>query len=127
MGLFDDLPRRLHVLLEGKMRRVDHHRTVMTRANCLETTRFVAMVQMDGEIDFGINFFGRLDHPRQHCRVGVASDNPGELDDDRRLRLGRATKETVDLLHVADVERSQSVAAVSGSQQFKRGEAHRNY
>jgi len=113
MGLFDDLARRLHVLLEGMMRRVDHHRARSDPSEWLRYNSFSSpWSRWTAKNDFGINFSSAAwIIASQHCRVGIVANDPGELDDDRRMSSGRATKETVDLLHVGDVERSQGIAA----------------
>ena len=118
MGEIHDLAGEGHVLLEGKMRSVDHHRgkpALDTGPAQIERT---AVIEVQGHRD-GVPQRFRHGHRtggqvRQHGRVGILPGTAGDLQDHGGFGCHTAGHDALQLLHVVEIVGRHRKAFVHG-------------
>ncbi len=114
MSIFDNLTGQGDVLFIGLGRSVDHNGSETAVDAALAELEAVAMVQMQGDRDFGVFDHSSLNQLHQVGVVGIGTGTLGNLQDDGSLQLSGGLGNALDDFHVVDVERADSIAAVIG-------------
>src|SRR5260221_11284245 len=111
-GLFYDAGSYFNILIEGKVRRVDHYETKLVRADGICTSRFIAVIEMDGKGNVAVNRFRGSQELLDHRGVRVLTHHARELDDDRGAGASRPAEQSMKLLEIADIESAEGVSTV---------------
>ena len=114
MGVLDDLARDLDVLREGLGGGVDHDGGEAAVDAALAGLKVGTVIQMQGNGDVGILDDSGLDQLHQVSMVRVSARALGDLQNDRRMRLGAGFGDALNDFHVVDVESADSIAAGIG-------------
>ena len=119
VGVGDNLLRKLHVLVIGKRRAVDHDGREAGVDAALAGLESVAVVEVKNDLGLlaaellGV-FDSALGHVAENRGVGVLAGTLGDLHDHGRLGLDRCLDDGLHLLHCVEVERRDRVAAFDG-------------
>ena len=76
--------------------------------------QLVPMVEMQGDFEVWVLLNRRFHQLLEVDQVGVPQGTFGGLDDDRGVGLTRCAHDSLDLLHVVDVERADAIATALG-------------
>ena len=121
MRRLDHLAGGLHVVLETRGRltirqqRAIHHDAGEAHLDSAQASlRAVTVVQMQHGRNLRIQLGGRQHQVIQKPVLRVGASAPAGLNDDRRLGLAGRLHDRLNLLHVVDVERANSVPTLGG-------------
>jgi len=101
-----------NVFLVGFAAGVNHDRAVETRRDAVVTGLFIAVVQMNREDGFRIDFVSSADQTLKEGFIGVAAGTFADLDDEWRLRVDVAAEQADNLLKVVYVISTDSILAI---------------
>ena len=118
-GVVDHLLGERHVLLIGEVRTVDHHRREAHVDAALAQFERISVVEVQYDLGFGPAQFlgvlhGSFGHVAQQGLVGVVARTLRYLEDDGRLGLGGSHDDSLELLHVVEVECRNGVTSFDG-------------
>ena len=112
MRIFHNLLRQGDVLLKGLGGGVDHNGGKAAVNAGLAQLKGVAVVQVQGDGDLGIFDDGSLHQLDKVGMVGVSAGALGHLQNNRALQLTGCFGDTLDDLHVIDIESADGIAAI---------------
>ncbi len=98
----------------GLQRAVHHHRGKAQLDSALAGLEAVAVIQMHGQRNLGIQFAGGQNQVVEVAVLGKLARAAAGLDDDRRIRLLRGLHDGLNLFHIVDVECADAVTALGG-------------
>ena len=119
VGIFHDALRQGDVLVVGERRTVDHHRREAHVHAALAQFERIAVVEVQHDLGFGPAqllgvLYGSFGHVAQQRLVGVVARAFRHLEDDGRFGLGRGHDDSLELLHVVEVECRNGVTSFDG-------------
>ena len=117
--ILHDLLRQGDVFVVGKCRTVDHHRREAHVHAALAQFERISVVEVQHDLGFGPAQFlgvlyGSFGHVAQQGLVGVVARTLRYLEDDGRLGLGGSHDDSLELLHVVEVECRNGVTSFDG-------------
>ena len=117
VSVLNDRARQSDVLVIGEVRTVDHHRGEAHFDTALAELAAITVVEVKGDLRIGAAqllsvFYSTLSHVAQERLVSVLTCAAGYLKDDGRLGLYCSADDSLQLLHVIEVESGDSVATL---------------
>ena len=119
VSVLHDPLRQGDVLVVGERRAVDHHRRESHVHAALAQFERISVVEVQYDLGFGPAQFlgvlhGSFGHVAQQGLVGVVARTLRYLEDDGRLGLGGSHDDSLELLHVVEVECRNGVTSFDG-------------
>ena len=96
----------------------------MSRSDRLGAGALINVIVMERESNRWIDRLGPTEQMLEHHRVGIIPHHARELHYDWRTCLGRASKQPVNLLQIANIECFDSVVSVCSLEEIVGGDAH---
>ena len=126
VSVVNNLLRQGHVLLIRQVRTVDHDRREAHVHAGLAQFEAVAVVQVKHDFRMFASQFlgifnGTFGHIAQQRLVGIVTGTFGNLQDNGALLLGRSLDDSLQLLHVVEVECRDGITALDGTRKHLFG------